>query len=65
MLGDALVDLAVETGQLTMDDIDALLRELSRSNHRDRTWYQLLDALLDSRRALKLIARSPAEMAWA
>lgn len=65
MLGDALVDLAVETGQLTMDDIDALLRELSRSNHRDRTWYQLLDALLDSRRALKLIARSRAEMAWA
>lgn len=54
-----LVLLALAAGELsTVEDIDAVLRELSTSKYHDRTWAELADALLDCRLDKRLGPRS-------
>lgn len=46
----AIVMMATESGEMsTVAEVDIMLYEMSKSGHRDQTWREFVDALLDVR----------------
>lgn len=60
----ALVMMAADSGELeTPADVDVLMAELSKSEHRDATWREVMDALMDLRGLLAQRPAAPMEKA--
>lgn len=46
----ALVLMAADSGEMdSVADVDVMLGEMAKSNHRDGTWRVIMDSLLDVR----------------